>query len=184
MKVVSPRFGRSVAALQRKSRTKTSRGEVAAFTLVEIMVTLTIISFLAALSMPAIVLVKRKAIATVVGNDLRVFAAAINAYAHEQGSWPAEVDAGVFPAEMAARIKEASWLQPTRIGGQYNWDADQMHQGTRYRGVIAISSTGTSALTEDVDLWEAVDRAIDDGVLTSGNFRIGADNEPIFIVAP
>jgi len=169
--------------MQHQSRTKTSRSEVAAFTLVEIMVTVTIISLLAALSVPAITQVKRKSLATVVGNDLRVFAAAFDAYAHEQGRWPAEVDAGVFPAEMAARIKEASWLQPTRIGGQYNWDADQMHQGTRYRGVIAITSTGASPLIEDVDLWEAVDRAIDDGVLTTGIFRIGADNEPIFIVA-
>lgn len=156
----------------------------AGFTLVEIMVVVTIISLLAALAVPAIGKVKQKATAAAVGNDLRVFAAALEAYAHEQGGWPAEVDAGVFPPEMATRIKEANWVQPTRIGGQYNWDLDQMHQGTRYKAAIAISSTGSSSLIEDVDLWEAIDRAIDDGVLTTGIFRVGADNEPVFIVSP
>lgn len=148
------------------------------------MVVVTIISLLAALAIPALTKVKQKSIATAVANDLRVFAAALDAYATENGRWPAEADPGVFPTEMATRIKEASWTTATRIGGQYNWDADQMHQGTRYKAAIAITGTATSALIEDVDLWEAVDRAIDDGVLTTGSFRIGSDNEPVFIISP
>jgi type II secretory pathway pseudopilin PulG len=150
---------------------------------VEIMVVVTIISLLAALALPALAKVKQKSIATAVANDLRVFAAAFDAYATENGRWPAETDAGVFPPEMASRIKEASWTTATRIGGNYNWDADQMHQGTRYKAAIAITGSSAAALIEDVDLWEAVDRAIDDGVLTTGSFRIGADNEPVFIIA-
>lgn len=156
----------------------------AAFTLVEIMVVVTIISLLAALSIPALQSVKRRTIATTLGNDLRTFAAAFDTYATERGAFPAEVAAGVFPPEMVDRIKPVSWNRVTPIGGQYNWDNNQTHYGTKYRGVIQISTTGTATLLQDVEMWEAVDRTIDDGNLTTGNFRLGADDEPIFIVSP
>lgn len=151
--------------------------------MIELMVTLTIISVLMAILVPTIGKVKRRSVATSVGNDLRVFAGAFDTYSHENGRWPAEVDAGVFPVEMASRINDGNWTRPTRIGGQFNWDFDQMHQGTRYRAVIAINTTSAAPLIQDADMWEAVDRAIDDGVLTTGNFRLGADDEPIYIVA-
>jgi prepilin-type N-terminal cleavage/methylation domain-containing protein len=156
----------------------------AAFTLVEIMVVVTIISLLAAASVPAIQSVKRRTIATAVANDLRTFAGAFDVYAHETGGWPAEVDAGVLPPEMATRINATAWRRPTPFGGQYNWEFNQMHGGARFRAAIAISTTSTSAVIQDVDLLEAIDRLVDDGNLATGNFRIGADDEPVFIVSP
>ncbi len=143
-----------------------------------------ILSISIAVLVPRLTSTKRQAMATAVGNDLRTFAAAFDAYAQEKGGFPAEVDAGVFPAEMGDRVNRTAWLRTTPIGGQYNWDFNQMHQGTRYRAVIAISSTAAAPLNEDLDLWEAIDRVIDDGNLATGNFRLGADNEPIFIVSP
>ncbi len=156
----------------------------AAFTLVEIMVTVTIISLLAAVSVPALQSVKRRTIATTVANDLRTFAGAFDVYAHEMGGWPAETDAGVFPPEMANRINATAWQRPTPFGGQYNWDNNQMHNGARVRAAIAISTTATSAVMQDVDLLEAIDRLLDDGNLATGNFLMGADGEPVFIVSP
>lgn len=147
------------------------------------MVTITIISILCAILVPTMVKIKRRSVATAIGNDLRVFGAAYEAYAHEAGRWPNEVDAGVFPPEMVSRINDGTWQRRTPIGGQYNWDSDQMHQGTRYKAVIAISGTSAAPLVQDVDQWEAIDKVIDDGVLTTGAFRIGSDDEPIFIVA-
>ena len=161
-----------------------ARPRTAAFTLVEIMVTVTIISLLAAASVPAVQSVKRRTIATAVANDLRTFASAFDVYSHETGGWPAEVNAGVFPPEMANRITQSAWQRPTPFGGQYNWDNNQMHAGTRFRAAIAISTTPTSPVIEDVDLLEAIDKLIDDGNLATGNFRIGADGEPVYIVAP
>jgi general secretion pathway protein G len=160
------------------------RPQNAAFTLVEIMVVVTIISLLAAVSVPAIQKVKRRTVATAVANDLRTFAAAFDVYAHETGGWPAEVDGGVLPPEMANRINVTAWKRPTPLGGQYNWEYNQMHGGTRIRAAIAISSTSSSAMIQDVDLLEAIDRVIDDGNLATGNFKIGAEDEPVFIVTP
>lgn len=147
------------------------------------MVVITIISLLAAAAVPTIVKVKRRSLATVVANDLRVFGAAFESYAHEAGSWPAEVDAGVVPPEMASRINTSAWMKPAVIGGQYNWDNNQTHAGTTYRAVIAINTTSTSAVVQDADLLEAIDSVMDDGNLSTGSFRIGADDEPIYIVS-
>jgi prepilin-type N-terminal cleavage/methylation domain-containing protein len=167
----------------RVSRSGRPKGAKAAFTLVELMVTITIISLLAAASVPTIVSVKRRALATVIGNDLRVFAGAFDAYAHEAGGWPAEVDAGVLPPEMASRIDPTAWNRTTPLGGRYNWDNNQTHYGVTYRAVLAISSTASSPVVQDADLLEAIDRVIDDGNLTAGNFRLGVDDEPIFVIS-
>src|SRR3954469_4910038 len=85
------------------TRVSRRRRSLAGFSLVELMVTITIISLLAALVVPAVINSRRRTLDTTVANDLRVFAAAFDGYAHELGSWPAEVDAGVFPPEMANR---------------------------------------------------------------------------------
>ncbi len=161
-----------------------SRKRCDAFSLTEIMVVLTIISLLAALSIPTLTSVRRRTAATAICNDLRTFSAAFDAFVHETGSWPAEADAGVLPTEMANRLNAVGWLRTTTLGGQYNWDNNQIHAGTQFRAAIAITGTASAPFVQDLDLLEAVDRIIDDGVLTTGNFRIGADDEPVYIVAP
>lgn len=148
------------------------------------MITLTIISLLAALAMPTMKSVKRRTAATAIGNDLRTFAAGFEAYVHETGNWPAETNAGVLPPEMANRINPTAWGRATPLGGQYNWDNNQMHAGNRFKAAIAISDTAAAPFVQDMDLMEAIDRIIDDGNLATGNFRIGADDEPVYIVAP
>ncbi len=169
--------------LLRKHAARDRLRRAAAFTLVEIMVTVTIISLLAAMSLPAWQSVKRKTLATSMANDLRTFAGAFDTYAHETGGWPAEVDAGVLPPEMINRLKSVAWLRVTPAGGQYNWDYKQMHAGTKYTAAIAISSTSLSPVNMDPDLLLAIDRLIDDGNLATGNFFLGADGEPVYIIA-
>jgi prepilin-type N-terminal cleavage/methylation domain-containing protein len=169
---------------QKKKLPRFARRRSGAFTLVEIMVTVTIISMLAAVSIPAFQSVKRRTVATAVSNDLRTFAAAFDTYASEKGGFPAEVAAGVFPPEMVDRINVTAWSRVTPIGGRYNWDNNQTHYGTKYRAVIQICETSDTPLLQDVSLWEAIDRMIDDGNLSTGNFRLGADDMPIFIVSP
>jgi prepilin-type N-terminal cleavage/methylation domain-containing protein len=154
------------------------------FSLVELMVTIAILSLLIAAIVPTMTHIRRRSLATAIGNDLRVFATAFEAYAHESGNWPAETDPGALPPEMASRISITAWQRQTAMGGRYNWDNNQMHYGARYQAVIAISSVSNSPVMQDLDLFEAIDRVLDDGVLTTGNFRLGSDDEPILIVAP
>jgi prepilin-type N-terminal cleavage/methylation domain-containing protein len=156
----------------------------AGFTIIEVLMSLGILSITIAAVVPRLTSTKRQAIATTIVNDLRTFAAAFDTYAQEKGGYPAEVDAGVLPPEMKDRINSTAWLRQTPIGGQYNWDSNQLHTGTRYRAVIQISETAAAPLPQDLDLWEAIDRVIDDGNLATGNFRLGSDDQPIFIISP
>lgn len=143
-----------------------------------------LISLLAAISIPALRHVRRQTSATAIGNNFRTFSTAFETYAHEIGAWPAETAAGVVPPEVAARLSSPAWLARTPLGGQYNWDHQQMHGGTRWKAAIAISNTAAAPFAMDLDLLEAIDRVIDDGNLATGSFRIGADDEPVYIISP
>ena len=168
----------------RNFRPRSRLSRCAGFTIADVLMSIIIISISLAVIVPRLTSTKRQAMVTAVGNDLRTFAAAFDTYAHEKGEWPADTAAGVLPPEMATRINAESWLRVTPIGGQYSWDNNQTHYGTRYKAVIQVCATSAAPLPQDVELWEAIDKAIDDGNLYTGNFRLGADDEPIFIITP
>lgn len=168
-------------ALRASVRTRPSAA-TGGFTLVEILVVVVIISLLAMLAIPSLQLVQRRARSSAVINDFRVFATAFETYAHEHGSFPAEVDAAVVPAGMETSLKVDAWQRVTPIGGHYNWEADQMHFGVRYKAAIAITGTADAPLTLDVNQLLDIDKAIDDGDLYNGNFRLGAGLCPLFVI--
>jgi prepilin-type N-terminal cleavage/methylation domain-containing protein len=158
---------------------------VCGFTLVEIMVVVTIISLLAMLAIPTMQKIRRKARASAIANDFRVFATAFLTYSHENGAWPAESAAGITPTGMDPYLKGGSWPRISPMGGHYNWDNSQLHQGGfRPHAAIAISATGDAPLLIDADQLKEIDFAIDDGDLTTGNFRLGSGNAPLFVVEP
>ena len=121
-------------------------------------------------------------LASQVSDDLRRFSSSFDAYVRETGAWPEEVDPGVIPPGMASRLNPAAWIRRTPIGGQFNWDQNQTHYGTKYLAVIAISSSAKERLKQDVELWQTIDDLIDDGNLETGTFRIETDDEPIYVV--
>lgn len=154
----------------------------AGFSIVEIMVALAILSMLIALALPQVKKYQTAAAAAVVVSDLRTFAAAFEAYAQEKGTFPAETAAGVLPSEMAGRLASSGWLRVTPIGGQYNWENNQMHGGIRYRAAICISETDSAPLEVSAERLREIDRLIDDGNLTTGNFRTGVNNDALYII--
>lgn len=159
----------------------------AGLSLVEVLVAVLIISLLAMLAVPTVQRIQRKAKATVILNDLRVFAAAFDTYAHQNGRWPAECAAGVLPPEMTNDLKADVWLRTTPMGGKYNWDNNQLHFGTRFQAAIAISSTGSAPMVLDVPMLLELEHAIDGPDQTNflgGTFRIGTGLCPLYIVQP
>lgn len=146
------------------------------------MVALAIVSILISLAIPQVKQYQVKATAAVVASDLRTFATAFEAYAQEKGSFPPEANAGVLPPEMADRLSSTGWLRPTPIGGQYNWENGQMHGGARYRAAISISETETSPLEVHAERLLAIDRLMDDGNLSTGNFRTGVNNDALYVI--
>jgi prepilin-type N-terminal cleavage/methylation domain-containing protein len=162
------------------------RRRAAGFSLVEIMVVVLIISVLASIAVPMFLQAKRKAKTSAIVNDFRVFAGAFDTYAQENGAWPPECAAGVFPAGMDNRINQTQWLRVTPMGGQYNWEYNQIHFGTQYKAAIAISATGTAPLPLDVNQLIDLEHAIDGPNIDwlGGNFHIGSALNPLYIVQP
>jgi hypothetical protein len=83
---------------------------------------------------------------------------------------------------MADRLGTTGWLRVSPMGGQYNWESNQVHGGVRYRAALSISSTELSELVVNEDLLLAIDRIMDDGDLSTGNFRTGVNHDPLYII--
>ena len=155
----------------------------AAFSLIELMVVVTIMSFLFFLAVPAYQRIQRKAKAAAIVNDLRTFSTAFQAHAHETGAWPPEAAAGIVPAGMTPEeIKFDDWTHPTPMGGNFDWENNQTHGGTVYRAAITIAPTSGAPMTTDSALLLEIDQAIDDGDLSTGIFRLGFGGQPLFII--
>lgn len=160
-----------------------SRTTQAGFSLVELMVVVLIISVLATVAVPAIARIQRKARTAALVNDLRVFAAAFDAYAQETGKWPPETAAGVLPPLMNGRINATVWTRVTPIGGKYNWEYNRRHAGVRYRASLAVGAATGAPFVIDAAQMLDIDRTIDDGDLTTGTFIAGTGSVPVFIIS-
>ena len=161
-----------------------------AFSLVELMIAVLIISMLFLMGVPTYQRIQRKARATTIANNFRVFGAAFQAYAHEKGTWPPEAAPGVIPTGITIQdIQTDVWQTATPIGGHFDWEYNQVHPGGtspggKWHAAIAISSTSDSSVLLDANLLQAIDAELDDGDLTTGNFRSGFGDVPIYILEP
>lgn len=156
-------------------------GAARGFTLVEILVVVVIISLLAMVAIPGVKIVQRRAKSSAIVNDFRVFATAFETYAHEKGTFPAEAAVGGIPAGMETYLKSDAWQRVTPMGGHYNWEKDQLHGGP-VKAAIAITGTADAPLPYDVNQLLDIDKAIDDGNPLTGNFRLGVEMCPLFII--
>lgn len=169
--------GRLVGA-QRLPRSR--RGVIG---LVELLVVAAIISLLMATVTPVYLKIQRRARATAIANDYRVFAAAFLSHSHETGGWPPEAAAGVVPTGITSlELRAKDWERVTAIGGKFDWERNQMHNGVRYTAALAITDTADAPLLIDLDMFRLLDEALDDGNLETGNFVLGENDCPLLIL--
>ena len=132
------------------------------FTLVEIMVVVTIIGLLVALAIPALQRVQRRAQNSSFVSDLRTYAQAFETYAMEHGTWPPNGLDGTIPASLVGDITN-KWRETNTLGGRWNWDTNRL-------GISGgIATTNVTAIAAQM---AEVDAMIDDGDVTSGSFRL------------
>ena len=180
--LIDPADTRTCRAALRRPRRRSPK-DVAGFSLVELSVVIFIISVVAALAVPAFKTINIEARSSTVANDLRVFSGAFQAYVHDRGDWPAgNGGPGAFPQGMAGYLGQTNWERVTPIGGRYTWEPNSPQQGERYRAVIMISSAGNDKVTDDKRQLEDIDHKVDDGDLTSGSFRLGYHNYPVYVL--
>lgn len=151
----------------------TLRGRKAGFSLVEIMIAVTIIAIIALLVYPAFTKIRRSAQNSRFISDLRVFSQAFEGYSIETGLWPPNVGAGVVPAGMSSNFKVSSWTAETSVGGRWNWDVNN------FGFVAGVSVSNPTADTLQMTL---IDQRIDDGNLSTGLFRQVAPNRYSYIL--
>jgi type II secretory pathway pseudopilin PulG len=142
-----------------------------------------IIGMLAAVAVPQLKKNMISARSSAVMNDLRVYSGAFQAYAQEHGDWPPGGGApGVFPPGMDGYLNQTNWSRTTPIGGNYQFATQSPQAGGRYAAVIIIASTLNNAVSSDSNQLSDIDRKLDDGNLTTGNFFLGYRNYPVFVL--
>lgn len=163
------------------------RRRTAGFTLVELMVVVLIISVLATIALPSFIRIQRRTRTAAIQNDFRTFAAAFDTYAQETGGWPAEAATAEIPVGMDQRLNASAWQRKTPMGGQYDWEGNQMQFGTRYAAAIAIKATAIAPLPLDVNQLTDLEHVIDGANQINwlgGNFHIGTGLVPVYVIQP
>jgi len=144
------------------------------FTIVEIMIVVTIIGILAVIAIPYVREARKQAQNTSFLNDLRLISSGtFEYYATEKGDFPRDVPPGVEPAEIGEFLpKRFIWSERTDIGGYWDWDRAPNHGSKVHGGYAGISVHQPERTTEDMI---KIDAKLDDGNLETGVFRRKTD---------
>lgn len=140
---------------------------IAGFTLVEIVVVVTIIGLLAAIAIPAFKKLKERSVNTLVFNELRVASGAVQHFVIEKGYWPTD-GAGGWPDEVLGYLPPPDrWHQPTPIGGTWAWalNSDNTLASIRINNPTAPLSQITN-----------IDQMIDDGNTETGSIILSGQS--------
>lgn len=152
-----------------------------AFTLVEVMVVVVIIGLLAAAALPTYRHITMRSKATALEADLRAFSTAFITYNLQNGKWPADGDPGVVPPEVANALP-SNFTHTTPIGGVYKWNYNVPADGITAKAAIVVQTVQGNPVTDDQELFEMIDKQMDDGDLDNGLVRVGSTNSLVFIV--
>jgi prepilin-type N-terminal cleavage/methylation domain-containing protein len=136
------------------------------FTLVEIMIVVTIIGLIAMMAIPAYRRSVMNAQNGAYASDVRVASGAFEMFAIENGKYPADASRGVEPPEMAAYLTKFDFTEETPIGGLWDWDHDVF-------GVVGSISVAGSEIKEPQ--LKRLDKTIDDGFIVTGILRDNGD---------
>ncbi len=142
------------------SRIKQQKG----MTMIELVMVVTIIGLLSAILVP----VTKKAIEykenSQVAHKLRTAIQAFELYRSEEGFYPPDKNPGITPVGMAEFFDYFDidwWAETTEIGGKFDWD----------KGYHFAYSVSIHAPTKSQSQLEDFDKMIDDGDLSTGDFR-------------
>ncbi|MCF3650131.1 type II secretion system protein [Synoicihabitans lomoniglobus] len=146
------------------------RSETGGFTLIEIIIVVTMIAIFMAMLAPAYQRITLKAQATTYFNDMRVYAESLSRHALERGKYPADqTSSPAFPAEMDGFMDRTRWTSPSPIGGYYDWDSADTPSGRAlpHQGAIGLNRSNLRH-----DQYQQLDEWFDDGDLSTGQIRL------------
>ncbi|ADE55815.1 type II secretion system protein [Coraliomargarita akajimensis] len=133
------------------------RENLSGFSIIELMVVITVIGIVAMLGIPNFTNIKHRTEATVTANDLRKFADALKVYNLQNGGYPATLSSSNLPDAVSQNLP-AAWKN-----GQYRWEYTSTDQYT-FVLVYSLHFTSEQAVR--------VDKIIDDGNIAMGNVKM------------
>ncbi len=138
------------------------------FTLVEIMIAITVIGLLMSAAIPAFFKIIDSTKVNRFLNDIKVVSNAFEFYSFDKGVYPPDAVVSVVPDGMAYYLKDFPWTESTTIGGMWDWD-----NFNGISGSITVNGYSISAAQ-----LLSIDMKIDDGDLSSGIFigQLGLGN--------
>ena len=145
-----------------------------AFTLVEIMIVVAILSLLLAIAIPGFMRARASAMNSRYGNDVRVVSTAFIQYSFDSSNYPPDTTPAMMPAGMGEYLQKVSWFKKDALGGQWDWDYEQF--GTK----AGVSTYRPTASTTQLQRYDAM---FDDGDLETGNFH-RRNNGYITVIEP
>ena len=149
-----------------------SRFDRAAFTLLEIAVTVTVIGILAALAVPYIMRAKDSAIISTLENDFRVFSQEFKDFELNFSSYPpSQSTPGLYPIGMEDRMSH-TWTEPSVIGGTYRWVYSGSDESDGLYAYIEVTGNSINTLRIDSDRLSEIDTDLDDGNPSTGKVQL------------
>jgi prepilin-type N-terminal cleavage/methylation domain-containing protein len=139
-----------------------------AFTLVEVMIVVTIIGIIAAIAIPAFDQIRRRSRISTFTNDLRIYDQAFTNYEAEHATFPpSEPTDGVIPQEMEGLLS-SQWVSSRPVNGVYSWVYNPNPDPAQSEAFVRVRATAANPLMlDDADLRQ-VDENIDDGNIGTG----------------
>ena len=146
-----------------------------AFTLVELMIIVALISNVLLVALPAFLRSRNMAQNTRYISDLRTIAGAFEMYAAENNKYPVSAGASVVPNGMDAYLKNIPYTARNAIGGQWYWTYNSSSSPAAIVGSLSLTAL------DDVRMAD-IDVRIDNGVLSTGMFRKPDSTNVQFII--
>lgn len=144
----------------------------AAYTILEIVVVLTVIGILAAIAVPHIRRAKDSAIITTLENDFRVFSQEFKDFELNFSSYPPTQNTpGLYPIGMEDRMSH-TWILPSVIGGTYRWVYSSGDESENSYAYIEVTGNSVETLRIDPLRLSEIDDDLDDGNPNTGRLQL------------
>ena len=138
------------------------RAEHRAFSLLELLIALVILGVIVGLGVARYGTITRAARINATVRDVQTFRQAVLLYRDTTGHWPGDEYPGVFPHELTGALDPRFFERAAPIGGDYDWN----NGWGRFEYNLGIHDPA-----QPLDLWRAVDTAVDDGDLNTGDVQ-------------
>jgi prepilin-type N-terminal cleavage/methylation domain-containing protein len=142
------------------------------YTILEIVVVLTVIGILAAIAVPYIKRAKQSAVISTLENDLRVFSQEFKDFELNFSTYPpSQSTPGLYPIGMENRMSH-TWKDPSVIGGTYRWVYSGGDNADDLYAYIEVTGNTSDTLRIDTDRLSEIDYDLDDGNPSTGKVQL------------